>query len=216
MSITKQKEIAKELLHKLEAIDPFCILAGGAPRNWFLGLEANDLDFYIHLDETLAATELRFKRAGLAAKHVDFKSSKWETYGTMEHLFRIFEVEYDGMKVQIMCMRESTFTSVVPCFGVSICMFWWKGYNVVPTDMALTSLLTKTLYIKSNYSAKELHVVKMKQYFNDFKVSPYNNWKEDCLLSLTMKEYYTGGILGSSYNQHLLDKLKLEWEVDIG
>ena len=35
MDIQKQQLIANILLTKLEAIDPFCILAGGAPyRDW--------------------------------------------------------------------------------------------------------------------------------------------------------------------------------------
>jgi hypothetical protein len=29
MNIVNQKDIALEVLHKLEAVDPFCILAGG-------------------------------------------------------------------------------------------------------------------------------------------------------------------------------------------
>lgn len=202
--IKHQQEVAKEVLHKLEILDPYCILAGGAPRNWFLGKEANDLDFYVHLNETLYATELRFENLGFKAKHIKFDSDGWKDYGLMEHLFRIFELEYKDMKIQIMCMRKSTFTSVVPCFGVSICKFWWKGYDVNPTDEALTSLITKTLYIKDDYTAKELHVEKMKNYFPSFKVRPHRNWKEDYLLSVTMEEHYQGGF--GYYNKHLLNK----------
>lgn len=211
MNITRQKEITLEVLHKLEAIDPFCILAGGAPRNWFLGKEANDLDFYVHLDETLYATELRFKRIGLEAKLVDFKSDAWKQYGIMEHLFRIFEVNYKGVDVQIMCMKENTFQSVIPCFGVSICMFWWKGGKVIPTDQALISLLNKTLYIKDNYSAKELHVEKMIKYFPDFKIKDYNDCKVDTFSKLTEEDYNQG--YHSYYNNNLLNKLKLEMDV---
>ena len=214
MKISDQKDIALEVLHKLEAVDPFCILAGGACRNWFLGKQAKDLDFYIHLgEETLAATYRRFKRIGLEVKHVDFNSELWKNYGIMAHLFRIFEVKYKGIDVQIMCMKESTFTSVIPCFGVSVCMFWWKGGKVIPTDQALVSLLNKTLYIKEDYSAKELHVAKMIKYFPDFKIRTYEDWKEYYLLHLlpdSREEYYLGG---GTYNKSLLNKLKSQMEV---
>ena len=48
-TIEEQQEVAKYVLQKLEIIDPCCILAGGAPRDWDLGTPANDLDFYLYL-----------------------------------------------------------------------------------------------------------------------------------------------------------------------
>lgn len=208
MYIEKQKIIAKEVLHKLEVIDPSCILAGGAPRNWFFGKEANDLDFYIHLpSETMYSTELRFKRAGLEVNHVDYKSEKWKDYGIMKHLFRIYEGDYRGQKVQVMVMDEPTFQSVVPYFGVSICKFWWKGRDVKPTNEALISIITKTLFVKDDYSAKEIHVEKQKKYFPDYKVSPYSKYDEVSFLHF--KEYKDLGNYGSvKYTKRLLDLAK--------
>ena len=207
--IDNQQKIAREILHSLEIIDPNCILAGGAPRNWFFNKLANDLDFYIYIpDETMFRTELRFKRLGLDVKHVDFTSEKWEDYGIMKHLFRIYEMEYKGEKVQIMIMREPTFNSVVYHFGVSICKFWWKGYDVVPTNEALISIINKTLYIKDDYSAKEIHVEKQKKYFPEYKVLPYSEF--DVAESLTFEEYMDIGFSRGtiSYTQRLLDLAK--------
>ena len=48
MKIEDQKAIADELLAKIELIDKNAILAGGAPRDWWAGVEANDLDFYLY------------------------------------------------------------------------------------------------------------------------------------------------------------------------
>jgi len=47
LPISVEKSIADEVLSRLEVIDPTCILAGGAPRDWWLGQSCNDLDFYI-------------------------------------------------------------------------------------------------------------------------------------------------------------------------
>ncbi len=195
MKIEEQQWVARQVLEKLEIIDPACILAGGAPRNWFMNKTANDLDFYIHLDETLHHTELRFKRLGLEVKHIDYNSTKWKAYGIMPKMFRIFELKFMGMDIQIMCMRQSTFDCVVQDFGVSICKFWWKGRDVVPTNDALISILTKTLYVKDDYSAKELHVDKMVKYFPDYNVKPYSVCAEDIANLLTFREYSE---LGSS------------------
>lgn len=208
--IDYQKNIAKEVLHKLEIIDPSCILAGGAPRNWFFNKEANDLDFYIHgkFNEQRWKTDIRFERLGLDVKHVSFKSEKWKDYGIMEHLFRIYEGTYKEQKIQIMVMKESTYHSVVDCFGVSICKFWWKGGKVTPTNEALVSILSETLFIKDDYSAKEVHVEKQKRYFPDYKVAPYSKYDEAKFL--TLEEYSDLGNYGTiSYSNRLL-KLVME------
>lgn len=41
-----QKDLANKILNDLKIIDPRAYLAGGAPRDWNFGEEANDLDFY--------------------------------------------------------------------------------------------------------------------------------------------------------------------------
>lgn len=199
-----QQDKAREVLHKLEAVDPACILAGGAPRSWFLGKVANDLDFYVWLYETEAHTALRFKRLGLDVKLVDFASDAWKDYGLMKYLFRIYEGEYRGEKIQVMCMKVNTFNSVVNHFGVSVCKFWWKGSKVMPTNEALVSLINKTLYIADDYTAKESHVKKMVGYFPEFKIdklSEVGNAYEG-LISTTMEEY-----LNFHYHTHYNKKL---------
>lgn len=178
-TIENQKEIAKEVLTKLQACDPHCILAGGAPRNWFFNKEAKDLDFYIYLKrETIGANELRFKSIGLDVKRMEFEELKSSSYKFMQHLFRVYEGEYKGENVQVMVMHEPTFTSVVDDFGVSICEFWWNGGEVKATKQALTSVLTKKLFYKNDYSAKETHVEKMVYYFPEYTLTPYSEFED--------------------------------------
>ena len=178
-TINNQKEIAREVLTKLQACDPHCILAGGAPRNWFFNKEAKDLDFYIYLKhETIGANELRFKSIGLDVKRMEFEELKNSSYKFMQHLFRVYEGEYKGENVQVMVMQEPTFTSVVDDFGVSICEFWWNGGEVKATKQALTSVLTKKLFYKNDYSAKETHVEKMVCYFPEYTLTPYSQFED--------------------------------------
>ena len=177
--IEKQKEIAKEVLNKLQACDPHCILAGGAPRNWFFNKPANDLDFYIYLKhETIGANELRFKSIGLDVKRMEFEELKDSSYKFMQHLFRVYEGQYKGESIQVMVMHEPTFTSVVSDFGVSICEFWWNGGEIKPTKQALTSILTKRLFYKNDYSAKETHVQKMAKYFPEYTLTLYSQFDD--------------------------------------
>lgn len=46
--IDYQKSVADIVLSKLELLDRYCIIAGGAPRDWYLGMEATDIDVYLY------------------------------------------------------------------------------------------------------------------------------------------------------------------------
>jgi hypothetical protein len=45
--ITGQKTCAWSALHLLKVVDSNAVVAGGAPRDWLLGLQAKDLDIYV-------------------------------------------------------------------------------------------------------------------------------------------------------------------------
>jgi hypothetical protein len=45
--IDAQKALAKKYLDRLAVLDPNIAVCGGAPRDWFLGAKANDIDFYL-------------------------------------------------------------------------------------------------------------------------------------------------------------------------
>lgn len=45
--IDTQKEVARDVIKQFENVGCIAICAGGAPRNWLLGVKANDLDIYV-------------------------------------------------------------------------------------------------------------------------------------------------------------------------
>lgn len=175
-NIDKQKKVATEILHKLECADPYAILAGGAPRDWYFNIEANDLDFYVHLQPATCNFEkLRWERLGLNLTRIDWNDNRSEEYKCMKHLARIYEGVEDGVKFQVMVMREPTFKSVVPMFGASVCMAWWKGDSVRLEQEFELSHVFKTIFKKDDYTAKEKHIVKMKERYPEYKVDSFKN-----------------------------------------
>lgn len=185
MNIEQQKNIAKEVLGKLEILDPNCILAGGAPRDWFLGKTAKDLDFYIHLPKNnLTKYQRQLEGIGITATPLN-RDGDCDIYRSMGDLFRVFEYKYKGMDVQIMVMRKSTHESVIPHMGTSVCKVWWKGGDVNPTLDFLLSIHLKMIFKKDDYNAKEKHVAKMQKYFPDFTLVDYKYF--DNQLDLTAR-----------------------------
>lgn len=81
--IKQQQAISLEVLHKLEITDPNCILAGGAPREWWFEKEANDLDFYVFWGENTTCNEdkLRLSRLGFSNVKMMGRNPLSELYG---------------------------------------------------------------------------------------------------------------------------------------
>lgn len=175
--IQLQQNIAQDILHKLEIIDPTCILAGGAPRNWYLGKSANDLDFYIHSSHQNMKS--RLKTLGLQVVHMSSAKFQNSAYPDMKKIKAIFEGNIDGQEYQIMVMSESTFNCVVSKFGTSVCEAWYKHKRVNTTDSFKLSHYLKTIYVKPDYNAKVKHINKMQTYFPDYKTKPASELEKD-------------------------------------
>ncbi|AUR99348.1 coil containing protein [Vibrio phage 1.264.O._10N.286.51.F2] len=176
-----QKQIAKEVLEELEVIDPFCILAGGAPRDWFFGNVAADLDFYVydaaHLSqsvwtERLGKTLLDVKPLGL----IEGKSNEEidHEYTAMKDLRYVFEGEYMGATIQVMIMDKPTFGCVVDNFCMDNSKIWWKGGRVQPTPEFLLANATRTLRVCPDHAPKQRYIDKMVEKFPTYKLVETN------------------------------------------
>ena len=121
--------------------------------------------------------QLRWKRLGLDVKRLDqsrhVNDEVLETYKTMEHLDKVWEGELAGVRYQVMMMNAPTFESVVPKMGTSVCMAWWKGGDIKTTPEFDISHKHKIIFVKDDYTAKEVHVVKMQNRYPDYKILPF-------------------------------------------
>ena len=179
-TIEHQQNVAREILHKLECADPHAILAGGAPRNWYFGKPANDLDFYVYLPETTCSfEELRWKRLGLNVTHVEYEHKRHNKYKNMPDLFRMYEGVLQGVPFQVMVMNKSTFDSVLPYFGTSICKVWWKGDDIRTTVEFLMSVYQCKIYMQEGYLVTDYHIEKMSKYFPEYDLTCYSKFFPD-------------------------------------
>ena len=184
MSIENQKKIANELLEKLEQIDPHCILAGGAPRDWYMGKEANDLDFYVYgYGWSIGLILKRFKNIGIFGLVNLGEGPRPNTvYSSMKHLRCVYETTYKGQKIQIMIMNQPTFSSVVDYFGVTISQFWYKTGRIGMKREALLSIKYKVIGYKDDFSCKEAYFKKIQERFKNYRFTKMSGFK-DVILS---------------------------------
>lgn len=176
MTIDKQKLIADTIMSKLEVIDPYCILAGGAPRDWYFGETANDLDFYYYSNAmTISRSKKQLERALGSEVEVVFepqerrgsnKDGVLDLYKTMKDLRRIFEANIDGVKVQFMqLVSPNSSFNVLGQMSVSICKVWYKGGKSRYHQDFKLSVASKSMFLSDGYSWTDPHPSKIKERF---------------------------------------------------
>ena len=170
MNIEQQKQIAAELLERLSLVDPHCILAGGAPRDWYLNAPANDLDIYfVSSAVTTGSVRKQIEKVigddGEIRKDIQHHTSP--LYKTMSRLKRIFYVNYKGIDVQFMELNERGDTyKIVRDMSVSICKAWWKSDKVYGYDQEFKmTIMTGVMTLGKDYKWSDPHPQKMLERF---------------------------------------------------
>ena len=168
--IKEQKEIADELLECLSIVCPNVILAGGAPRDWYMGNPANDLDIYLALPDLTYGSNKRQLSKVLPEEVVTVKG-EYEThsnplYKHMKHLKRIYYLRYKGIDVQIIQLNEvKDVWNTVDNIDCSICKAWYKNGKVNTTTPFMKTIKSGVMFLTEAYQWEDYHPAKMKERF---------------------------------------------------
>lgn len=173
MTIIEQQIIANELLDCLEIIAPHSILAGGAPRDWYLGKECNDLDFYISLPEGLQSDRYqsmidKVLLEGCKKVKENFETHSDPMYKHMEALRNIYYYEYKGIEFQLIRLESvKDVYKAVSNMSCSICKAWYKGGKIgLDKDFKLT-VKSGMMFLNDKYKWSDYHPKKMCERFGD-------------------------------------------------
>lgn len=190
-TIDKQKRVAEKVLAKLETFDPTCILAGGAPRDWFFGNVASDLDFYVHFRPDFQNQKWRYSvlLETLGLKMVAKTGDELPVnYKRNPHLITVYQGKVDGEVVQVMFMDKPTFHCVVDLFPFGICQAWWKGKKhtyswnneEIHTTADFNAAVKNKVLILLNelYNDSDGYVQKIKDKFPEYTF--YNSFESFC------------------------------------
>lgn len=169
--ISNQQHVADTILEKLFPIDPYCIVAGGAPRDWHLGKPASDIDVFFYCGQhTLNTIHDMLVCAGISYEELKLGGTIPEWYKHNPHLKGVYCLVVSGVKVQLMRMDEPTFESVLPQFPLSICHAWYKDGVIHTEKPFLRSIKHKAIY-KTNtiYNNEHEYVKKILTKFPEYK-----------------------------------------------
>jgi hypothetical protein len=181
--ITHQQKVADLVLKQLFTIDPFSIVAGGAPRDWYLGKPATDIDafFYDARNLTLPKMQSVLEAVGFKVESCQQGGNLPDWYNKNPDLKTVYNLNMSGVKVQIMRMSKPTFNCVLPNFPLSICHVWYKEGKIFTEKPFIRSVQHKVIYKTSGiYNNEHRYIKKILDKFPDYKY--YNS-------SLELVEY---------------------------
>lgn len=176
MNIEIQQSIAKDVLSKLQLVDMFAILAGGACRDWYLGKEASDLDFYVHYSTKYPQWALCEHFSKLLECKIEVVGKKGEkinpesavVYTRDPNIEIVLGGVKDGINVQIIITSSPYFNVSNFCFD--ICQAYTTDVdNIKTTPKFDEAVKHKVIRITGEfYSQKDAYVKKIKSKFPDY------------------------------------------------
>lgn len=176
MEIEIQKNVAKEVLSKLQLVDMWAMLAGGACRDWYLGKEASDLDFYVHYSNKYPQWALceqfgkllncEIKVVGKKGEKLDPKSEV--VYTQDPNIDIVLGGIKDGIDIQIIIINSPYFNVGNFCFDIC------QAYTLNVDEIKITGKFEEAVNHKviritgEFYSQKDAYVKKIKTKFPDY------------------------------------------------
>lgn len=194
--IEHQKAVAKHVLNRLQTLDIYAVLAGGACRDWLLDKEAADLDFYLYYNPNYHASALKKVLVGLLGdidiNEVERKSS--ERYDSLDEYDRksfdnhilsnhglrytsdksisnVFEFTIEGVKCQIIFKNDLVYAEkLVGNFCFDICQAYTLNIDeIITTEKFDKAAKHKVIQITGEfYSQKDAYIKKIKNKFPDY------------------------------------------------
>lgn len=134
------------ILSKIEKIDPFAIIAGGAPRDWEHGMIARDVDIFLHVPDswTIGVIARQLNKV-CNIKPSAFKGGeRMQWYEKNPDIRAVFDWDYNGVDFQFVIISKPVF-DYHRNFPLSICQAMRKNYkNHLTTDFNASKILSRS------------------------------------------------------------------------
>lgn len=170
INVEVQKKLASDLIFSLRVADPGVMIAGGAPRDWYLNTAAKDLDIYLRLPNHTTTGDVHglADAVGITGFKILEKENKDSSYAELPNLKWVFEGYYQGVRVNLMVMEKGVREEIVKDFDVAICRAWFDGYKCHYFEEFYFCVKTRVCLVHPKYTGKESHIRKMAKRFPQF------------------------------------------------
>lgn len=146
MDMIGQQKALADRVYGLLSEDYDVLLAGGAPRDWYIERPANDLDFYVFSENPEA--DLAEISERLEVKLEPLNDKRYEDLW----LQGVLEGKMYGQKVQFMFVSVPTLQIVKEHFDLSICKVWYKHGEICMDWEARLSFRERLIVMKDGFN----------------------------------------------------------------
>lgn len=187
-NLSNQIATADWILTKIEKIDPFAIIAGGAPRDWEHGTVARDVDIFLNVPNswTIGVIARQFNKVCDIRPSAFKGEERMQWYEKNPDIRAVFDWNYLGVDFQFVIVRKPVF-DYHDNFPLSICQAMRKNFkNYMTTDFN-ASKNTKQIYITNKlYNNADAYVTKVLSKYKDMGYT-FVGSKEDFARRLIMQ-----------------------------
>lgn len=153
--ILRQMRLADTILERTSFIDPSSIIAGGAPRNWFIDNKAaKDIDVYVRMPSgiyentnvwvdkffRLLFSDMVLERNRIGSPYI-IKDDKHPTIEQMDHglgyIIQVHECKIEDIVVQFIFIHN-TVDDILSKFDNSLCKIYYKDSRIIIPDIGHT------------------------------------------------------------------------------
>lgn len=180
IKIHHQQSVAAYITALLRQIDPLTCVAGGAPRDWYLGIPAQDLDFYIRLPLKYAddlAAKLRLL-TGLDFQILIKDNELDQKYENCPYVHSVWETTWQGCKIQlIVTYQQYSPEDIHELFPFDICQVkYTSGKGIQGNENFFNAVKDKRVkQVQPLYNAK--YGEKICKRFTDLGYVCQQDWK---------------------------------------
>ena len=171
-TIERQKLLADKVELDMQEAGLPCLLAGGAPRDWYFGEEANDLDFYLKERDSREVLDKIESLFGVELKELGDEGYPREDQG----LSSVYTCEIGGMEVQFMFLNMDPLDYIMDCFDLTVCKIYYKEGEIV-TTWEFRAALDKGWVINTQPAFDWQHVDKVMRKPHLKHLELFNGWK---------------------------------------
>ena len=187
-NLSNQIATADWILTKIEKIDPFAIIAGGAPRDWEHGIVARDVDIFLNVPNswTIGVIARQFNKVCDIRPSAFKGEERMQWYEKNPDIRAVFDWNHFGVDFQFIIVRKPVF-DYHDNFPLSICQAMRKNFNTKVTTDFNASKNTKEIYITNKlYNNADAYVQKVVE---KYKPEGYKfvGTKEDFARQLILK-----------------------------
>lgn len=151
-------------------VDP--LVAGGAPREWYFGKSAKDIDIFIRNPVEEIGTLVKIIEESFPTCIVKYTlSSDLNANYRSDDIDAVIDMSLQGEIFQFILIKNSV-RNVLFNFPCTICMISYKDGVLYPNKYFLRSVRTSHLYFKKDTNSS--YVNRMKLYFPKYTYSEYS------------------------------------------